>query len=280
MTEIELRKKVCACARSWLGRREADGSFRPIIDIYNSITPLPGGYRMTYTDPWCAAFVSAVGQACGLTDVILPECSCDRMIDLYRARGRWVEDDGYSPQMGDIIMYDWQDSGYGDNTGSADHVGLVVDANGREITVIEGNKSDMVAYRSIRQDGQFVRGYCLPDYAAAAAEDPPQETADEPQGVIVITDPVSSPDTSETCTVTLPVLREDMESETVRRAQRLLIAEGLACGGPYSAVYRTELPDGEFGLATKTAVQTIQTRAGLPQTGILDGPTWTVLLTK
>ncbi len=43
MTENELRQKVCACARSWLGRREADGSFRPIIDAYNSIRPLLGG---------------------------------------------------------------------------------------------------------------------------------------------------------------------------------------------------------------------------------------------
>ncbi len=80
MTEQELRAKVIAQAKSWLGRKEADGSHRAIIDTYNRIKPLPRGYRMSYTDPWCAAYVSAVGAACGLTQIILPECGCDYMI--------------------------------------------------------------------------------------------------------------------------------------------------------------------------------------------------------
>ena len=73
MTENELRARVCAQAWSWKGRREADGSHREIIDIYNRITPLPRGYKLQYTDAWCAGFVSAVGAACGLTAYIYPE---------------------------------------------------------------------------------------------------------------------------------------------------------------------------------------------------------------
>ena len=72
-------------ARSWIGRREADGTHRVIIDVYNSIVPLPRGYRMRYTDPWCAAFVSAVAQVWGLTGIVFPECACDPMIALYKA---------------------------------------------------------------------------------------------------------------------------------------------------------------------------------------------------
>ena len=74
MTEQELRARVCRRAEQWLGCRESDGSHRAIIDLYNSLRP-PGSYRMTYDDPWCAAFVSAVGMAVGLGDVILPHVS-------------------------------------------------------------------------------------------------------------------------------------------------------------------------------------------------------------
>ena len=83
MTETDLRSKVCAQARAWLGRKEADGSHKEIIDLYNRHR-LPGTYAMSYGDPWCAAFVSAVGMACGLRDVILPHVNCDGMIASYR----------------------------------------------------------------------------------------------------------------------------------------------------------------------------------------------------
>ena len=165
MTENELRNKVCARARAWIGRREADGSHREIIDLYNKYR-LPGTAAMSYRDPWCAAFVSAVGMDCGLRDVILPHINCDGMIAAYRRGGRWIENDAYTPKQGDLIFYDWQDDGIGDNTGSADHVGIVVGVDGRLITVIEGNYSNAVGQRYIYVDGKFIRGYAVPDYAS------------------------------------------------------------------------------------------------------------------
>lgn len=192
MTADELRREVVRQAESWLGRREADMSHREIIDIYNSIDPLPSGYRMTYYDPWCAAFVSAVAQVCSLTKWIFPECSCDRMIALYKAAGRWMEDDAYRPKFGDIIMYDWQDSGTGDDTGGADHVGYVTGLTGDTIHIIEGNCSNAVMRTTRQIDGRYIRGYCLPDYeAAAGAESVPNEptegtpTKPEPDTYIV-----------------------------------------------------------------------------------------------
>ena len=65
-------------------------------------------------------------------------------------------------------MYDWQDSGSGDNTGVPDHVGIVVSISGNTIRVIEGNISDSVGYRNIAVNGRYIRGYCLPDYASKA----------------------------------------------------------------------------------------------------------------
>lgn len=265
MTETELRVKMVQQARSWLGLNEASGSFRVIIDTYNAIRPLPGGYRMSYTDPWCAAFVSAVGQACNLTQIVLPECSCDRMIALYQRHGRWVEDDNYNAQMGDLVMYDWNDSGAGDNTGSADHVGLIVSSTGNEFTVIEGNKSDMVAYRSLSRNGRYIRGFCVPDYASMATESE-EKKEEAPQPVVVITEPTEK----KTSAITLPWLRKGDKNEVVRAVQILLEGRGYRCG-PWSA-------DGEFGEDTHTALTKYQNRKGLEVDGIVGPETWESLL--
>lgn len=170
MTEQALRQKVIDQFKAWLGWSEASGKHRKIVDLYNSIRPLPVGYMLKYTDSWCAATVSAVGQALGITDTILPECSCPRMIELYSRRGLWMEDDAYVPKVADIIMYDWQDNGIGDNRGTPDHVGMVAEVNGNTLKVIEGNISNSVAYRTLQIGSKYIRGYCIPAYAEKAAE--------------------------------------------------------------------------------------------------------------
>lgn len=166
MTEAELRNKVVDAMRGWLGYSEANGKFKAIIDLYNTQKPLPVGYKVQYTDEWCATTVTAAGMAAGLSDIILGECSCSRMIALYQAAGRWQESDAYRPQPGDIIMYDWQDTGAGDNTGAPDHVGIVEKVVGTTITIIEGNKGEAVTRRTMAVGGRYIRGYCLPNYAS------------------------------------------------------------------------------------------------------------------
>ena len=173
MTEQQLRQSVVNVMRSWLGWSEANGKFKAIIDLYNRQRPLPAGYRMKYTDEWCAATVTAAGMQAGLEDIIFGECSCSRMVELYRKAGRWMEDDAYTPQIGDIVMYRWNDgANYAttDNTSSPNHVGMVAGVNGRVLTIIEGNKEQTVASRSIFVNGKYIRGYCLPDYQSRAEE--------------------------------------------------------------------------------------------------------------
>lgn len=171
MTETELRQSVVDIMRGWLGWTEANGKFRRIIDLYNTQNPLPRRYPVKYSDEWCAATVTAAGMAAGLQDIIYGECGCGKMIALYEARGLWVEDDAYIPSPGDIIMYDWDDSGLGDNRGSPDHVGIVEQVVGGTITIIEGNKGGAVARRKLAVNGRYIRGYCVPDYAGKAEED-------------------------------------------------------------------------------------------------------------
>ena len=165
MTELDARAKVVDIAVSHLGQKESDGTHRAIIDRYNAQAALPRGYRVAYTDAWCATFVSSVAIEAGFEKIMPTECSCPQMVALYKAIRCWVENDAYAPKPGDIIMYDWQDSGSGDNHGTPDHVGIVVSANDSWIKVIEGNINNAVGYRSIPVNSRYIRGYCVPDYA-------------------------------------------------------------------------------------------------------------------
>ena len=174
MTEKELRQKVVSIMQSWLGYNETNGNHQKIIDIYNRHKPLARGYAVKYTDEWCATAVSAAFIQAGLADIAPTECSCSRMIELYKAKGGWKEADAYVPKAGDVIMYDWQDKGIGDNIGAPDHVGIVVAVNGISLTIIEGNKSEAVAYRTLNVNGRYIRGYCVPDYASKASATEPK----------------------------------------------------------------------------------------------------------
>lgn len=267
LTEEKLRQQLVDQAKSWLGRKEADGTHRVIVDVYNSITPLPRGYRVSYSDPWCATFVSACAQVWGLTGIVYPECSCPKMIELYRKAGRWMEDDSYLPQPADVIFYDWQDTGAGDNTGTADHVGVVVEVDGETITVMEGNCGKAVATRQLQRNGRYIRGFGLPDYAAAAsAINAHEDPEDDPPAAEVPEEPVSIPDTPATVTLPappkgwgyalLPIVKQGDESEAVRAMQLLLRGRGFRCGWTGA--------DGEFGTRTARSLKDYQIDRQLP----------------
>lgn len=163
--EAALRISVVENAEKWLGASEADGSHQAIVDIYNAHEPLAQGYAVTYTDSWCATFVSTVAIESDLTQIIPTECSCQRQIELFREMGCWEESDNYFPLPGDLIYYAWDESPIGDNAGWADHVGIVVGVSGPFIKVIEGNKDDSVSYRVVPIGYPSIRGFAVVDYA-------------------------------------------------------------------------------------------------------------------
>lgn len=171
MTEIELRNCVISKAKEYLYYNEKDGSHKRIVDIYNSYIPLPRGYAVQYSDPWCATYVSSISIILEYTDIMPVECGCNQMIDLYKKLGRWQEDDAFIPQPGDVIFYDWEDSGEGDCEGYPEHVGIIVEVYSKTLKVIEGNKSNAVGYREIAINGRFIRGYGIPAYESKASED-------------------------------------------------------------------------------------------------------------
>ena len=159
-----MQEKIIKQAILWLNKNEKDQSFKEIIDIYNSHKPLPRGYKVKYTDEWCATFVSALAIKCGLTDIVPLECSCGKMIEKAQKMGIWVENDAYTPNKADIILYHWKDSGGGDNKSWPNHVGIVESVTNNVIKVIEGNLNQAVGYRKIKVNGKTIRGYICPKY--------------------------------------------------------------------------------------------------------------------
>ena len=159
-----LASKVVGQAQAWLGKNEKDGSHKEIIDIYNRRRPLPRGYKVKYTDSWCATFVSAVFMTFGYDYEVPVECSCGKMIELLQAKGMFDENDARVPKAGEIIFYDWQDSGKGDNKGWSDHVGIVEKVENGIITVIEGNLNNAVGRRTIAVNAKTIRGYGIPPF--------------------------------------------------------------------------------------------------------------------
>lgn len=253
MTEKQLRERVVGIAKGWLGYSEASRKHRVIVDLYNKHKPLPVGYKVKYTDSWCATFASAVGMKAELSDIIFPECSCPRMIQLYKKAGRWQEKDSYTPQPGDLIMYDWADTGAGDNVGNPDHVGIVTSVNDSYVQVIEGNKNNTVGYRSLKINGKFIRGYCLPDYASKATNS------------VTTTNGGAN-----TVSITLNILKRGSKGAQVRALQALLINSDFGVG--VSGI------DGSFGPATLAAVKKFQAVKKLTQDGIVGEKTWAALL--
>lgn len=234
------RSELVTHAKMWLGYNEADGSHKQIVDVYNNHKPLARGYTVKYTDSWCATYVSAVAINAGYTDIIPTECSCQKMIDLFKSLGTWVEDDSYVPKPGDIMFYDWQDSGSSDNTGWSDHVGIVISVEQGVISVIEGNYNNAVKVRKLNINGKYIRGYGVPAYDDDAEE----------------TNPYPVP--TRNLKRTYPM----MKGNDVKWLQWELNQKG----------YNLEV-DGKFGNDTKNAVRAYQKDHGLKVDGIVGSAT-------
>lgn len=245
------RKEFVAQMQAWVGLKESNGSHKKIIDIYNTIKPLPVGYKLKYTDAWCAGTVSAAAQVLNATDIIPCECSCPRMITLAQKMGIWVEADNYVPLPGDIPMYDWDDSGSGDNRGGADHVGVVEEISGNSFTVIEGNYSNSVKRRTMKVNGKYIRGYIVPKFDAEPAV-------------------VDKPAPRELFSMQVEMLKKGCKGDAVKAMQILLAGNGFKCGDSGA--------DGDFGPDTDGALKNFQDKKNLEADGICGPATWAVLL--
>ena len=276
------------------------------MSIYNSHKPLARGYALKVTDHWCSGFVSAMAIACELTDIIPTEVGCGKHVDLFKKIASWQESDAYVPKPGDILFYDWDDSGTGDNTGNPDHVGIVTQVDSNLITVIEGNMGtrSVVGRRTIKVNGKYIRGYGIPNYASKAtvtAKKTLAQLVDEvlagkwgtgadrrknleaagydydavQKAVNAKLDPKPTTTTKkeDTVMVELRVLTKGMTGNDVRQAMLILKDRGY---------YKAIIPksDKEFGPKMYNAVVAFQKAEKITADGIIGKTTWAHLLEK
>lgn len=190
MTEKQLRQNVADIIESWVGASRGSATHLEILRIYNTHTPLARGYKVQVGDAYCATTVSADWIAAGISDWTGTECGCDKFIEIAKAKEIWIEDDAHVPKIGEACLYDWDDSGSGDNRGSADHIGIVTSVSGSSFVVTEGNiNGGKVGRRPMQVNGRYIRGFICPDYAAIAkamsgGEEPEDMSKEEIQKMI------------------------------------------------------------------------------------------------
>lgn len=266
MTEAQIRQNLVNAAISYLGTRKGSAKHHEIIDIYNSHTPRARGYKLQYTDDWCDGFVSAISIKMGHTDLIGTEVGVGRHIDIFKSKGIWKESDAFVPSPGDIIIYDWDDSGIGDNTTGADHIGYVVSCDGKTIKVIEGNKglASEVGYRSIPVNGRYIRGFAHPNYAKKATTSASSSSSGSK---------TTTTSTGGNCTVTMRVLKKGMSGNDCHMLMVMLKDKGY---------YNNTLAksDKTFGPICESAVKKYQKAKGLTVDGIAGSATMNSLMSK
>lgn len=137
------------CAKQYIGTVTGSNVHHAIIDYYNNnIRPLPRGYRVKYSDSWCATFVSVIMKMCGGINPPF-ECSVQKMYNNAKQRGYLVS----VPVAGDFIVYNWN----GDNW--LDHVGIIESVSGNNYRVIEGNYNNAVRTRQIAKTSKNIAGF-------------------------------------------------------------------------------------------------------------------------
>lgn len=126
-------------ASNYIGVKQGSTKHKYIVDHYNMIKPLPRGYKVKYTDNWCATFVSFILWLCGYQKNVF-ECGAERM---RKKMKKYIIKDNTNGKVNDVIFYDWNHDKW------CDHVGIISEVTKTSYKVIEGNKDKKVGVRVI-----------------------------------------------------------------------------------------------------------------------------------
>ena len=224
MTAKEVVKKALA----EVGTTEYPPSSNNVI--YNRLFYGKSVYGQNY--PWCCAFVwwllSTSGVKCPKT------ASCINMATYFKNENRWYKE----PQVGDLVFFKFKT-----NARWTNHVGIVVDVKGNEITTVEGNTSinsdDNGGAVMKRKRSSNIVGYGRPKYDIESV-DPVEEVS------------------------VRPILKRGSKGQFVRAWQTYLTTCNINVG---------EI-DGIFGKLTEAGVKQYQKKMNLPVTGVIDADDW------
>lgn len=243
MNKNEAINKFLQIAEAEVGYHEGENNYNKFAA---QLDPLNITYGAKQNQPWCGEFVlwcavKAFGVEKGLRLLRSPRPTG---IPLCSEGARYFREAGQlgkSPERGDIVFFNY--------SGGINHTGIVASTYNGAINTVEGNCGDAVKRCVYSAHGGNISGYGRPDWAAVCEDgsDEPKQTVDG-----------------------LPLLRYGDMGETVRAAQILLIGRGYTCGGCGA--------DGEFGPATRQAVENYQTVHNLEVDGVIGPATWASLL--
>lgn len=162
------REDVVSIAVSQLGYEESTRNY--VVengDIYG-YSRYGAWYGDEYGD-WCAMFVAFCLDYSGVEDIPY-DSACQDWIEELTEAGLYVLEEGYIPQPGDLIFFD-----YGAN-GTANHVGLVesvteaTESSEAKVNTIEGNSGDRVQRVSYNLSDGRIMGYAQLPYQPTAEE--------------------------------------------------------------------------------------------------------------
>lgn len=146
---MSLRYDVVDKAKEYIGYKEGPNN----ESIFGTWAGCPN-------QPWCAAFISYITNAVGVSqDIVKKFINCNQGYNWFREKGL-TKSNVYRPTPGDIMFMDWDP----DNKDGTEHVGFVEKVEGNTITTIEGNRSNMVTRGYYQIGGSNIYGYAIPQY--------------------------------------------------------------------------------------------------------------------
>ena len=131
-----------------------------VVDIAKSQVGNVGGYPywswygFNGRVEWCACFVSWCYNQMGLSEPRFAGCTSGGM-GWFTSHGQWGDRNYTNIAPGDAIFFDW------DNSGDADHVGIVIGTDGERVYTVEGNSGDACKIKSYPLGSSVIRGYGL-----------------------------------------------------------------------------------------------------------------------
>ena len=153
-------KEYLNVCKKYLGTKEGGSKHKKIVNMFNSSKLKT--FPISYSDAWCAAFISAMAIESGCTDIIPISANCGEMYEKGVVMGIAIPKSKWFTKMGDIIFYD------PNLNGELDHVGVVETMSKDIIHVLEGNKNDSVAYRDIYYKNATITKIIRPRYKTAS----------------------------------------------------------------------------------------------------------------
>lgn len=149
-------QKLIDKCRSFYGDSESNGKAqKDIMRPYNKLT---GRNLNVKTTPWCQIYVVSCEYQSGAVKAgYCKSAGCLQALNWYKSKKRFKKR-GNPQGLGLQVFYDFK------GKGNPTHTGIIVsyNKNKKTITVIEGNKSDKVGYRTISWNSKYILGYGVP----------------------------------------------------------------------------------------------------------------------